>query len=121
MTERAERIRSLKDLEGSMLAELDNSIQARTAARAPILVALIGGVLSAGYVSIALVPFAFSVFGLMNIVPAFYTAFGIAISLLSILGVILARISRENAFLMALAAAAIGTLSAIGLFFLLHL
>jgi len=94
LTEYAERTRSLKELESSILIKLEKTDIGKASKAATIIVALINGLspLMAGI--LVLTPFFFS--EIFNIINIYYTSIGIAFLILFGLGMFLGKISKEN-------------------------
>ena len=96
MTERAERRRDLKELERSMLRNMENSMHAKAMRAATIWVTIIDGGAPLLTGLIALIPFLFASFNLLSPVRAVYFSVGLVMLMLFILGIFLGRISKEN-------------------------
>lgn len=94
--ERAERLRSLRELERHLLVDLNETEIEKKISVITILVALVDG-LSPLLVSLILIsPFLISQFGLMNVENAFYFSFILVILILFLLGVFVGKIAKEN-------------------------
>ena len=94
MTERAERTKSLKELEGSILIKLHNTDIGHASRFATMVVALINGLSPFFAALIVLTPFFFSKF--FDITKAYYISGVIAFIILFLLGVFLGKISKES-------------------------
>ena len=95
-TEEAERIRTLKNLERSMLKKLDKSIIGRAGKFATVWVALVDGLSPFFIAIISLIPFIFSILGFIPVVHAIYFSMGITLFILFLLGIFLGKISKKN-------------------------
>jgi len=95
-TEEAERIRTLNNLEKSMLKKLDKSIIGRAGKFATVWVALIDGLSPFFIAIISLIPFIFSILGFIPVVHAIYFSMGITLFILFLLGIFLGKISKKN-------------------------
>jgi predicted membrane protein (TIGR00267 family) len=94
LVERAERDRSLRELEEATLSKLDDSDIAAASTYASIVIALVDGLSPFVASLIVLAPFFFS--GLISVHNAYFVAVGIAFVELFLLGVFLGRISRQR-------------------------
>jgi len=95
-TEEAERIRVLNNLEKSMLKKLDKTIIAKANKFASLWVALVDALSPFLIAIIGLIPFFFSISGIISIKDAVYSSIGLILFLLFLLGVFLGRISKKN-------------------------
>jgi len=96
MTERAERTRKLKELEKSLLRELNNTLQERAEVVASFFSAAIDGISPLLTSVFVLLPFMMSLWGIIDEFFAFYLSFSFAFVTLFLLGTVLGKISREN-------------------------
>jgi len=96
MTERAERTKKLKELEKAMLTDMKNSLHDKAHRFASIFAAVIDGVSPAFAAMIVISPFFIVRLGFIEVEVAFYGCIILTLSLLSILGVYLAKISDES-------------------------
>ncbi len=99
MTEEAERTRKLNSLEKSMLTELKNSIVGKAGRFASLWAAIIGGLSPAFAPILCLIPFLLSLQGLFSTNSAVQISIVTALSIMFLLGVFLARISKRNMLL----------------------
>ena len=95
-TEEAERKRVLNNLEKSMLKKLDKTIIAKANRFASLWVALVDAFSPFLIAIIGLIPFFFSISGIISIKDAVYSSIGLILFLLFLLGVFLGRISKKN-------------------------
>ncbi len=96
MTEKAERIKKLKELESTMLIDLDNTVHGRASRFASVYTALIDGISPALAATIILVPFFTTGMSGFGFQEAFFASLGITAIVLFALGAYLAHISEEN-------------------------
>lgn len=99
MTESAERERSLNELEGSMLINLDETMYGRASRFVSLFAALVDG--SAPFIASlpCILPFALTLLGLLPIHIAFYSSITASLVVLFVLGVFLGRLSEKHTFL----------------------
>ncbi len=95
-TERAERRRSLKDLERHMFRNLEGSIIDKASQAASLWVALIDGLSPALAAILSLIPFFMVLAHMVSIEVALITTITINLSTLFILGIFLGKTSKEN-------------------------
>ncbi len=97
MTESAERARSLNELEGSMLCDLETTMYGQAARFVSVFAAVVDG--GAPFIASlpCLLPFALAIFGLLPIQLAFYASIGASLLVLFVLGVFLGKISEKRA------------------------
>jgi predicted membrane protein (TIGR00267 family) len=93
LVEKAERDRALRDLEESTLSSLQNSELASASRYATILIAVVDGASPFVAAVICLIPFAFTAFGVRG---EYVAAMAIAFLETFLLGVFLARVSRQR-------------------------
>ena len=96
MTEKAERTKELKELERAMLTSLENRLHHKSHQFAMIFAALVDGLSPAFAAMIVVSPFFFVNMGILSAEIAFYVTIVLTLSLLTILGVYLAKISDES-------------------------
>lgn len=113
LSERAERMKSRKDLERSMLRNLDSTDISRAERFATIYVSLIDGLSPLLAILIVLAPFFLSFSPMLDILSAYYISFGLCFLMFILLGVFLGKLSKENLALSALKTLAIGLICAI--------
>jgi predicted membrane protein (TIGR00267 family) len=97
LVERAERDRSLRELEEATLSKLDDSDIAAASTYATIVVALVDGLSPFAASLVVLIPFFLS--GLIAVHDAYFVSLGIAFVELFFLGVFLGRVSRQRLIL----------------------
>ena len=113
MTERAERLRRLKELERAMLKNLRKSVHYRSQRFATLVVALIDG-LSPMIASICvLFPFFLVHFSIIPFSIAIYLSIAMALLIMTLLGIYLAKISKESKLKYGLQMIGIGILTAL--------
>ena len=96
MTEKAERTKKLKELEKAMLTDLSNGLHEKSHRFAAIFAAVVDGVSPALAAMIVISPFFLANFGFISSDVAFFSCIVITMTVLTLLGVYLARISDEN-------------------------
>jgi len=96
MTEKAERIKKLKDLEHAMLADLENGVHRKSYRFAAAFAAIVDGVSPALAAMVVISPFFIATFGLIPSEIAFYSSIILTLIVLTLLGTYLAKISDEN-------------------------
>jgi len=106
LVERAERDRSLRELEESTLSSLGDSDIASASTYATIVIAIVDGASPFAAAILALLPFFFV--GAANIHVAYYAGVAVAFAELLLLGVFLGRVSRRRLLLSALKLALAG-------------
>ncbi len=116
LTERAERVRHLKELEDSMLRSLNDTIHEDAAVAAPLIAGFIGGTLPAAYTTLTLIPYMLGYLGLIGSEQAFWFSVGGVLLSVFFLGVLLGTISRTSLLLAGLKMVAVGALTAALLF-----
>lgn len=96
MTEKAERTRKLKKLEKAMLTDMKNGLHGKSYKFAAALVAVVDGVSPALGAILVISPFFIANIGLISAQTAFILTIGITLTVLTILGTYLAKISDES-------------------------
>ena len=96
MTEKAERERSLKELEESMLASLKESILNDASNFVSVYAALVDGLSPALTAIVSLIPFLLSMRGLLAIKDAYPLSLTLTLVMLFSLGLYLGRIAKAN-------------------------
>ena len=96
MTEKAERERSLKTLEESMLSDLDSSIHGDASNYVSVYAAIIDGASPALTAMVSLIPFFLSLTGVLTIWDAYVISLPLTIIMLFCLGLYLGKIAKEN-------------------------
>jgi predicted membrane protein (TIGR00267 family) len=94
--ERAERMKSLRELEMHLMRDLDETTLERRAKIVTIMVALVDGLSPLITSIIILSPFFASKTGMFDIETAFYLAMTLIALTLFILGVFVSRVAKEN-------------------------
>ncbi len=119
LSERAERIREVRDLEKKLSAKLKrSSVYWRAAALIPVYVALWSGVGIVLFPTLVALPYLLAAGAGMGVEAAFIASTGIALLLMTLLGAYLGRISQENTIVSALRGLSLG-LAALVLVYLL--
>jgi len=96
ITEKAERRRIIKDLEESILSDLDDSVQQSASEFAQAFAALICGLSPALTAIISLIPFIISMFRGLSIWSSYVTSTILAFGELFALGLFLGHVAREK-------------------------
>jgi predicted membrane protein (TIGR00267 family) len=96
MTEKAERTKKLKELEKAMLTDLKNGLHHKSHKFATIFAALIDGISPALAAMLVVSPFFMVNPGVITVETAFFTCIVLTLTVLSLLGVYLAKISDES-------------------------
>ncbi|GAF76991.1 unnamed protein product [marine sediment metagenome] len=96
MIEKAERTKKLKDLEKAMLTDMKNGLHDRSHRFATFFAAIVDGVSPAITAMIVISPFFLVNFGVISYEVAFFSTIALTLSILSLLGVYLAKISDES-------------------------
>lgn len=117
LAEEAERSRKIKELEKALQIDLDDSVIDKAAKIAAITAAIIDAMSPVMATTVSLIPFVFSVFGLIDAWTAFITSIGTILVFLLILGLFLGKISGERIIFYSLATTLAGIITGIlGLF-----
>ncbi|MCX8176362.1 MAG: hypothetical protein N3E48_03930 [Candidatus Bathyarchaeota archaeon] len=96
MSERAERVKQLKDLEITLFTSLKNSFLDKAAKVTVVGVAFINGISPTLTIIVAITPFFVAYLNLVTFEEAFYCFLGLTLTLLFMLGVFLGKVSKEN-------------------------
>lgn len=96
LSERAERIREVKELERKVASSLKKSIYWKAANYIPVYISLWSGAGIILFPMLVAVPYLAASIGLIGMIEAYYASLGVALTLMSLLGVYLARISGGN-------------------------
>lgn len=96
MSERAERARSLRELEKVLFASLQDSVIADASRTAVIFITLVKALAPFSVALLCLSPLIFSMFGFVSLSTAVLVSFGVAMVALFSLGAFLGRISATN-------------------------
>jgi predicted membrane protein (TIGR00267 family) len=96
MTEKAERTRKIKDLEKAMLTDMKNGLHHKSHRFATFFAAVVDGISPAIAAMAVVSPFFLVNFGIIAAQLAFTFSIVITLSVLSLLGVYLAKISEES-------------------------
>lgn len=118
LSERAERMKSRKDLERSMLKNLESTDIPRAEQFATIYVSLTAGFSTLLAVLIVLLPFFFIFTALLDISSAYFISLGLCLLIFILLGVFLGKLSKESLAISALKTLAIGLVCAIIVYFI---
>lgn len=99
MTESAERISSLNELEEAMLSNLESTVHGEASKFIPLIAAVVDG--SAPFIASipSILPFPLVHLGLLPIQVAFIASVGASLAILFLLGTFLGRISERNMIL----------------------
>lgn len=96
LSERAERVREVRELEKKVAKSLRNSIYWKAANIIPIYIALWSGIGIIFFPLMVAAPYLAAAMGFLDIVTAFYLSLGVALFLMALIGVYLARISGSS-------------------------
>jgi len=96
VTEKAERLRELREIEEQLLAEVKNSIYGEVARLAPLYVALWSMSGSTAFTLAALSPFILSIRGLLDLSSAIAASVAISNAIIAGLGAYMGKISGEG-------------------------
>ncbi len=96
ITERAERVKRVKELERAMLTNLNGSIIYKASLFATFLSAVVDGGSPALVSLVSSIPFILAIFGLIDMLSSYIGSIVIVLTILMLLGVYLGKISREN-------------------------
>ncbi|HEW89811.1 MAG TPA: hypothetical protein ENG43_00525 [Candidatus Bathyarchaeota archaeon] len=108
MTERAERLRRLKEIENLLLTDLGDTDRERASLLASVYVALIDGLAPMVAAAISLSPFIIAMFFPLDMKTVVYVALAMNMATLFTLGAFLGRVSKENIALSGLKMVLIG-------------
>ena len=108
ITEKAERKRIIKDLEESILSDLDGSLQQNASEFVPALAALVDGLSPSLTATVSLIPFIMSMIGLLSIWDSYVISMILTFATLFALGLFLGRVARERMWLYGLQMIAAG-------------
>jgi len=108
ITEKAERKRIIKDLEESILSDLDGSLQQNASEFVPALAALVDGLSPSLTATVSLIPFIISMMGLLSIWDSYVISTVLTFATLFALGLFLGRVARERMWLYGLQMVAAG-------------
>ena len=112
-TERAERVRELKEIENAMLTDLHDSEVAKTSRLASLFSALVDGLSPSMSAIPSLIPFYLSAVFLFPIEYAFIGSVLISLCVLFALGAFLGKIAQENLILHGLVLMGVGLVTAL--------
>ncbi|MGP3667034.1 MAG: hypothetical protein ACKD6N_01165 [Candidatus Bathyarchaeota archaeon] len=112
MSEKAERVKQLKDLETTLFTSLKNSFLDKAAKVTVIGAAFIHGVSPVLTIIIAITPFFITYLNLITFEEAFYCFLGLTLTLLFMLGLFLGKVSKENIVIQGLKMMTIGIIVA---------
>jgi predicted membrane protein (TIGR00267 family) len=116
MTEKAERIRKLKELEDAMLLDLDDTVYGKASRFASVFTALVDGLSPALAALLILSPFLLIKYGLVDYVSAYFMSTAVAGVTLFALGGYLAKISDESMLKYGLHMVVVGLVTAVVIF-----
>ena len=119
MAERAERRRSLKDLENQMFKNLEGSILDKASRAAALWIALVDGLSPALAAAIPLIPFAMVLAHIISVETGLVASLTLNLFTLFTLGVFLGKVSHENVWIHGLLMTGAGILTALLLLALL--
>jgi predicted membrane protein (TIGR00267 family) len=113
LSERAERMKSRRDLEKRMLRKLDSTEISRAEQFATVYVSLVDGLSPLFAILLVLLPFFLSFTSMLDITNAYFLSFGLCFLMFVLLGVFLGKLSRESLALSAVKTLAIGLACAV--------
>lgn len=113
MAERAERRRSLKELENQMFRNLDGSILDKASRAAALWIAFVDGLSPALAAAIPLIPFAMALAHIITVETGLIVSLTLNLLTLFTLGVFLGRVSEENVWIHGLLMVGAGILTAL--------
>jgi len=108
LSERAERVREVRELEKKVAKSLRNSVYWKAANVIPIYIALWSGVGIIFFPLLVAAPYLAAASGIISMTRAFYASIGVALTLMALIGVYLARISGSSQLMGAVKGVAIG-------------
>jgi len=112
ITEKAERKKIIKDLEESILSDLEGSLQQNASEFVPTLAALVDGLSPTLTAMISLIPFIMSMVKIISIWDSYVASIILTFGTLFALGLYLGRIARERMWLYGLQMVAAGVVIA---------
>ncbi|HIE19096.1 TPA: hypothetical protein EYP75_05160 [Candidatus Bathyarchaeota archaeon] len=112
ITEKAERKKIIKDLEESILSDLEGSLQQNASEFVPTLAALVDGLSPTLTAMISLIPFITSMMKIVSIWDSYIVSIILTFGTLFALGLYLGRIARERKWLYGLQMVAAGVVIA---------
>jgi len=113
MAERAERRRSLKELENQMFRNLDGTILDKASKIATLWIAIVDGISPALAAAIPLMPFAMVLAHIITVESGLIASLTLNLCTLFTLGVLLGRVSHENVWVHGLLMVGAGILTAL--------
>ncbi len=113
MAERAERRRSLKELENQMFRNLDGTILDKASRVATLWIAIVDGISPALAAAIPLMPFAMVLAHIITVESGLIASLTLNLCTLFILGVLLGKVSHENVWVHGLLMVGAGILTAL--------
>ena len=96
LTEKAERTKKIKELERAMLTDMKDGLHGKSHRFATIFAAIVDGVSPAVAAMVVISPFFVANLGIITHEVAFFSTIGITLTVLSLLGIYLAKISDES-------------------------
>ncbi len=108
LSERAERVREVRELERKVAKSLRNSVYWKAANIIPFYIALWSGVGIIFFPLLVAAPYLAAASGAISVVEAFYASIGVALTLMAVVGMYLARISGSSLIVGALKGVAVG-------------
>jgi len=118
ITEKAERKKIIKDLEESILSDLEGSLQQNASEFVPTLAALVDGLSPTLTAMISLIPFIMSMIRVVSIWDSYAASIILTFGTLFALGLYLGRIARERIWIYGLQMVAAGIVIALVVFIL---
>ncbi len=118
ITERAERLLKLKELEESLGTDIEDTIIEEASSFASIIAALIDGISPALAALVSIIPYILATYSILPVDFAFYSSVAVNLGLLFVLGLFLGRLSKENSLVYALIMVLVGIVTALVTVFL---
>jgi len=113
ITEKAERLKEFKELQNTMLADLEDSVHKKNVTQRSIAISIVNGASPFLLALLSTLPYFVALFGLISMQYAYYFSAGIALLLLGLLGAFLGNISKENLVVYGLKMVGVGLLTAV--------
>lgn len=113
LSERAEREKDIKELEGKMLEEMRGKRRVEELVRAPLKISIVNSLSPLLTGLLCIVPFLLSSLKVFDVTYAYHASIGVGLSLLFLLGYFLGRISKKGRILNALKMLLVGMITVI--------
>ena len=113
ITEKAERLKEFKELQSTMLSDLENSLHKKNVTQRSIAISVINGASPFLCALLSTVPYFVALLGMMNMSLAYYFSAGTSLLLLGLLGGFLGKISKESLVIYGLKMVGVGLLTVV--------